>query len=90
MNENQRPFPCGDLLTEARLEGQELIHDLSRIVKSLELAALAIDYDEDKQEACDRANDSKEAICIMINSLMKIRDEITFWQALASDNSPLN
>ena len=90
MNDDQRPFPCCDLLTEARLDGQELIHDLSRIVKSLELAARAGDYDEDEQEARDRAKDSKEAICTMVNSLMKIRDKITFWQAWASDNSPLD
>ena len=90
MNDNQRPFPCCDLLTEARLDGQDLIHDLSRIVKSLELAKKAGDYDEDEQEARDRAKDSKEGICTMVNSLMKIRDKITFWQAWASDDSPLD
>lgn len=89
MNDDKRPFPCCDLLTEARLDGQQLIHVLSMITKDLEIAARSGDYKNDPEGAVFYAKHSKEAICTMINSLMKIRDKITFWQAWASDNSPL-
>ena len=87
---DKKPFPCCDLLTEARLDGQELIHDLSAIVRSLQRAARAGDYEDKPLDALHHAKEAKESICTMINSLMKIRDKITFWQAWASDNSPLN
>ena len=90
MNDDKRPFPCCDLLTEARLDGQELIHDLSFIVRNLENAARSGDYDDNKELCLLQAKAAKEGICTMVNSLMKIRDKITFWQAWASDNSPLD
>lgn len=90
MNDDRRPFPCCDLLTEARLDGQELIHNLSIIVKNLEMAMKEGDYNDNQGACLAHAKASKEAICTMINSLMKIRDKITFWQAWASDNSPLD
>jgi len=90
MKHEKKQFPCCDLLTEARLDGQELIHDLSFITKSLHNAVKAGDYDGNEEWCLDEAKASKEAICTMINSLMKIRDKITFWQAWASDNSPID
>lgn len=90
MNDEQRPFPCCDLLTEARLDGQELIHNLSCIVRNLENAANSGDYENDEELCLSQAEAAKEAIWNMTNSLMRMRDKITCWQAWASDNSPLN
>lgn len=83
-------FPSCDLLTEARLDGQELIHNLSRITQHLADAARCGDYDGDNESCLRCAKAAKEEICTTINELMKIRDKITFWQAWASDNSPIN
>lgn len=90
MSENKQPFPCADILGEARLDGYDLIHDLSLITKSLHNAYIAGDYENNEELCLKEAKASKEAICTLINSLMKIRDKITFFQAWASDNSPLN
>jgi hypothetical protein len=89
MNDDQRPFPCCDLLTEARLDGHELIYDLSKITYYLKQSVKCGDYDGDEESSLNYAKQAKEQICTMINSLMKIRDKITFWQAWASDLSPL-
>lgn len=85
----KKEFPCADLLGEARLDGYDLIHDLSFITASLRNAYRAGDYDNNEELCLKEAKASKEAICTMINSLMKIRDKITFFQAWAEDNSPL-
>lgn len=90
MNKEKKEFPCCDLLSEARLEGQELIHILSLITKELEYAYRAGDYDGDEESCKRHAKASKEAIHDMQSALMKIRDKITFWQAWANDNSPIN
>ena len=86
----KKEFPCADLLGEARLDGYDLIHDLSFITKSLHNAYIAGDYNNNEELCLREAKASKEAICTLINSLMKIRDKITFFQAWAEDNSPLN
>lgn len=86
----KKEFPTCDLLTEARLEGQELIHNVSKITAYLADAVRCGDYDGDEENCRNCAKAAKEEICTMINKVMKIRDKITFWQAWADDNSPLN
>lgn len=89
MKDDKQPFPCCDLIREARLEGQELIHNLSRMLAKLKNTTTLGDEMNDEDGARKKAKEAKEEICTMINELMKIRDKITFWQAWASDNSPL-
>ena len=76
---NKKEFPCCDLLTEARLDGQELIHELSKITSFLAEAVRAGDYDEEEEECRSYAKQAKEEIHLMTGKLLKIRDKITFW-----------
>lgn len=87
---DKKPFPCCDLLTEARLDGEQVVHNISRTMRSLANAVKCGDYDGDEDNCRACAKEAKEEICTTINNLMKMRDKITFWQAWASDNSPLN
>lgn len=86
----ETPFPCGDLLVEGRLDVTEIYERVGFLMRSLRIAARYSDEAHCEHDARAHAKEAKEEICAIINELMKVRDKITFWQAWASDDSPIN